>query len=143
MPTLYRVSTRIDEELMQRLKRVEAALSSRFPREDISVLIRAAIAAGICQLENEVSDLEEQKRLDTRIERITQYLKPRARVIVGREVTRADVVRAILERGAEMIEKQYCLDEREVGHVLVEDSSGMGGKQKRRVRRRRATRTTP
>lgn len=130
---------------MQRLKRVEAALSSRFPREDISVLIRAAIAAGVCQLENEVSDLEEQKRLDTRIERITQYLKPRAKVIVGRDVTRADVVRAILERGAEMIEKQYGLDEMDVGHVLVESdgSRGMGGKQKRRSRRRRPTRTTP
>ena len=106
--------------------------------------MRAAVTAGVGQLECEVADIEQQKMLDLRIERIAAYLKPRAKVIVGRDVNKGDVIRAILERGAEMIEQQYGLDEQSVGHVLVDEEEPIkGGKQKRRSSRRRPTRTTP
>jgi len=107
--------------------------------------LKAAVTAGVGQLECEVADVEQQKMLDLRIERITAYLKPRAKVIVGRDVNKLDVIRAILERGAEMIEQQYGLDEQSVGHVLVdsEEEPIKGGNAKRRSSRRRPTRTTP
>jgi len=129
---------RIDEQLEKRISRVETLLGPKireltgYGKRARSTVVRALIVKGIEQIEKEndpyprmdMSRIDSDTNLSNRVDRIVRCMSPRIRSMLGRTPTREEIIMALVDRGASMVEKEYGLDESEIGHILVDDQKG-------------------